>query len=205
MSLLVVVAEKASVYIKKRTKGAMKISNVTILRREVEAITIPNGEKIKLYPGQEVLVTQNKGTNFTLNIMGNLVYLNGKDADAINQKPVSLPSDSSHVNEGEIINLSLLWDQLRTVHDPEIPVNIVDLGLIYDMSTIRLNNNNYHINIKMTLTAPGCGMGPVLMKEVKDKLEAFNNVDKTDVILVFNPVWNSEMMTEEAKLTLGLL
>nr|WP_239986745.1 putative Fe-S cluster assembly protein SufT [Fastidiosibacter lacustris] len=180
------------------------MSDVAILRREVEVTTVPYGEKMTLMPGQEVLVTQAMGASFTLNVMGNLVYLDGKDADAINREIILLPSDKIDVKPGDEINMDLIWAQLRTVYDPEIPVNIVDLGLIYDISTTLLENSNYHIGVQMTLTAPGCGMGPILVQDVEEKLKQFANIDKADVVLVFDPPWNSEMMTEEAKLELGL-
>ena len=182
----------------------MKMSDVAILRREVEVITVPYGEKMKLLPGQEVLVTQAMGGSFTLNVMGNLVYLDAKNADAIGRALIELPSDKVVVNEGDEINESLLWDQLRTIYDPEIPVNIVDLGLIYDMSFRRLASGNYHVGIQMTLTAPGCGMGPVLVKDVEDKLKLIANIEQVDVVLLFDPPWNTEMMTEEAKLELDV-
>ena len=181
------------------------MSDVAILRREVEVISVPYGEKMKLSPGQEVLVTQAMGGNFTLNVMGNLVYLNSKNADAIGRKKTELPSDKVIINSGDQINESLLWDQLKSVYDPEIPVNIVDLGLIYDISFYCLASRNYNINIKMTLTAFGCGMGPVLVKDVEDKLKLIANIEQVNVQLLFDPPWNTEMMTEEAKLELGLL
>ncbi len=180
------------------------MSDITILRREVEVITVPYGEKMALLPGQEVLVTQAMGGSFTLNVMGNLVYLDGKDADAIGKEAISLPSDAADIKSGDDVDESLLWNQLRSVYDPEIPVNIVDLGLIYDISHTRLDSGNYHVGVQMTLTAPGCGMGPVLVQDVEDKLKLIANVEKADVVLVFDPPWNSEMMTEEAKLELGL-
>lgn len=182
----------------------MKISDVVILRRGVEVTTVPYGEKMTLLPGQEVLITQAMGASFTLNFMGNLVYLDGKDADAINREIILLPSDKANIQKGDEVNLNLLWDQLRTVYDPEIPVNIVELGLIYDISTTRLDSGNYHVGVQMTLTAPGCGMGPVLVQNIEDKLKQFVNIEESDVVLVFDPPWNSEMMTEEAKLELGL-
>lgn len=182
----------------------MKVSDIVIIRREVEVIKVPYGEKIKLLPGQEVLVTQAMGSSWTLNVMGNLVYLDGKDADAINKEIILLPSDIKNIKSGDQIDMDILWEQLRTIYDPEIPVNIVDLGLIYDISTTCLENGNYHINVQMTLTAPGCGMGPILTQNVEKKLQLFNNIDTVDVILVFEPAWNSEMMTEESKLELGL-
>ena len=182
----------------------MKMSDVAILRREVEVTTVPYGEKMNLMPGQEVLVTQAMGGSFTLNVMGNLVYLDGKDADSIGRESVVLPSESSSMKSGSEMNMECIWNQLKTIYDPEIPVNIVDLGLIYDIECTRLENNNYHVGIQMTLTAPGCGMGPVLVQSAEDKIRMFKNVDKVDVVLVFDPPWNSEMMTDEAKLELGL-
>ncbi|MFZ9034561.1 MAG: putative Fe-S cluster assembly protein SufT [Francisellaceae bacterium] len=182
----------------------MNMSDVSILRREVEVTTVPYGEKITLMPGQEVLVTQAKGGSFTLHVNGNLVYLDGKDADAIGREAVELPSDLAGIKLGDPIDESLIWEQLKTIYDPEIPVNIVELGLIYDIAFNKLESGNYHVGVQMTLTAPGCGMGPVLVEEVESKLKLFANIDKADVVLVFDPPWNAEMMTEEAKLELGL-
>ena len=182
----------------------MKMSDVAIIRREVEVTTVPYGDKITLQPGQEVLVTQAMGGSFTLNCNGNLVHLDGKQADAIGKEPIRLPIDDADVKVGDDINHELVWAQMKTVYDPEIPVNIVDLGLIYDVNYTRLESNNYHVGVQMTLTAPGCGMGPVLVKDVEERLKMIPNVDRADVVLVFDPPWNSEMMTEEAKLELGL-
>jgi probable FeS assembly SUF system protein SufT len=181
----------------------MNMSDVTILLREVEVTTVPYGNKMTLLPGQEVLVTQSKGDSFTLNVMGNLVYLNGKDADAIGRETVLLPNEKVRISLGDDIDELLLWDQLRVIYDPEISVNIVDLGLIYGISHTRLNCGNYHVFVQMTLTAPGCGMGPILVQEVEHKLTLITNVKKVDVALVFDPPWSSVMMTEEAKLELG--
>lgn len=183
----------------------MKMSDIQILRRKVSAMTVPNGEKINLLPGQEVLVLQEKGSSFTLNVMGNLVYLDGKDADAIGREVISLPSDNIKIKKSDQIKEDILWKQLKTIYDPEIPVNIVDLGLIYDLSWTCLEDKTYSIDVQMTLTAPACGMGPVLVENIKDKLELFNNISKVKVSLVFDPPWNVEMMSEEAKLELGLL
>ena len=180
------------------------MSDVAILRREVSVTTVPYGEKMNLMPGQEVLVTQAMGGSFTLNVMGNLVYLDGKDADAIGREAIKLPSDEADVKAGDPVNQDLIWKQLQTIYDPEIPVNIVDLGLIYDLSFTKLDSGNYHAGVQMTLTAPGCGMGPVLVQEAEDKIKLFANIERCDVVLVFDPPWNSEMMTEEAKLELGL-
>ncbi|APC96207.1 putative Fe-S cluster assembly protein SufT [Francisella frigiditurris] len=182
----------------------MKPTDVTIIRREVVAVAVPFGNEITLMPGQEALVTQDKGGSFTLNVNGNLLHLDGKDADAIGKAIVKYPVEKYDIKPGDPINMDAIWDQMRTVYDPEIPVNIVDLGLVYNVSTRELENGNFHVIVDMTLTAPGCGMGPILMKDVETRVAMLPNVDKVDVIMVFDPPWNSELMTEEAKLELGL-
>ena len=182
----------------------MKVTDVTIVRRQVKATAVPFGNEVELMPGQEVLVTQDKGGSFTLNVNGNLLHLDGKDADAIGKQIVKYPVEEYDIKSGDPINMDAIWDQMRTVYDPEIPVNIVDLGLIYNIVTRKLENSNFHVIIDMTLTAPGCGMGPVLMTDVEKRVAMLPNVDKVDVVMVFDPPWNSEMMTEVAKLELGL-
>lgn len=183
----------------------MKIEDVTIIKRDVEGTLIPYGQSVTLIPGTEVLVTQALGGSFTLNVNGNLVRIEGKDADAIGKEPVLLPSEKAVVT-GEDVDEALVWEQLKTCYDPEIPVNIVDLGLIYDLTITKLDKEpGYHVGIQMTLTAPGCGMGPVLTQDVERKLLMIPNIKKVDVVLVFDPPWNSERMSESAKLELGLL
>ncbi|MDF2529624.1 MAG: FeS assembly system protein SufT [Gammaproteobacteria bacterium] len=182
----------------------MKMKDITIVKREVEGTLIPYGQIVNLMPGTEVLVTQALGGSFTLNVNGNLVRLDGKDADAIGKEPIALPSDKISV-KGEGVDVDLLWEQLKTCYDPEIPVNIVDLGLIYDLVVTPKQECGYHIGVQMTLTAPGCGMGPVISQDVEKKLRAIPNVTDVDVVLVFDPPWNSDRMSEAAKLELGLL
>lgn len=181
----------------------MEMNDVTIVRREVEVTIVPFGDKMRLMPGQEVLVTQAKGGAFTLNVNGNLVYLDGDDADAIGREKLVLPVENYNIQPGDEINEEAIWEQLKTVYDPEIPVNIVDLGLIYDVTYHRLGSNNYHVGIQMTLTAPGCGMGPVLVEDVENRIKMIPNVDDCDVVIVFDPPWSPDMMTEEAKVELG--
>jgi probable FeS assembly SUF system protein SufT len=184
----------------------MKIEDVTIIKRDVEGTLIPYGQSITLIPGTEVLVTQALGGSFTLNVNGNLVRIEGKDADAIGKEVVLLPSEKIKDFKGDGVDDQLVWEQLKTCYDPEIPVNIVDLGLIYDMQITPLENEQgYHIGVQMTLTAPGCGMGPVLTAEVEKKLLMIPNVKKVDVVLVFDPPWTSDRMSDAAKLELGVL
>ncbi|MDO8953821.1 MAG: putative Fe-S cluster assembly protein SufT [Gammaproteobacteria bacterium] len=181
----------------------MNMKDVTIVKREVEGTLIPYGQVVNLMPGTEVLVTQALGGSFTLNVNGNLIRIDGKDADAIGKQPIQMPVDKiSNINEA--FSEELLWEQLKTCYDPEIPVNIVDLGLIYDLVITPKPGGFYHIGVQMTLTAPGCGMGPVLSQDVENKLRAVPNVSDVDVVLVFDPPWDSERMSEAAKLELGL-
>lgn len=162
----------------------MKTTDVTIVRRQVKAVAVPFGNEIELMPGQEVLVTQDKGGSFTLNVNGNLLHLDGKDADAIGKQIVKYPVDNYDIKSGDPINMDAVWDQMRTVYDPEIPVNIVDLGLIYNVVTRKLESGNFHVIIDMTLTALGCGMGPVLMTDVEKRVAMLPNVDKVNVVMV---------------------
>ena len=193
----------------------MKLEDVTIIKRDVEGTLIPYGQSVTLIPGMEVLVTQALGGSFTLNVNGNLVRIEGKDADAIGKEPVLLPV-AKIASDVEGVEENLVWEQLKTCYDPEIPVNIVDLGLIYHLEITELKAEGgaeaatakakacYHIGIQMTLTAPGCGMGPVLTAEVEKKLMMIPNVTKVDVVLVFDPPWTSERMSEVAKLELDM-
>jgi probable FeS assembly SUF system protein SufT len=183
----------------------MKMNDIAMIKREVEATLIPYGQTVNLMPGTEVLVTQSLGGSFTLNVNGNLVRLDGKDADAIGKEPV-LPSEKLRKAKfNGTLDESLLWEQLKTCFDPEIPVSIVALGLIYDLNATKLDSGGYHVGIQMTLTAPGCGMGPVLAEEVEQKLKIVPGVEAVDVVVIFDPPWNADMMEESARLELGLL
>ncbi len=182
----------------------MELKDITIVKRDVEGTLIPYGQSVTLIPGTEVLVTQALGGSFTLNVNGNLVRIRGEDADAIGKEEISLPSD--HIStDSEGLEKSILWEQLKTCYDPEIPVNIVDLGLVYSLEITPLESGKFHVGVQMTLTAPGCGMGPVIMGDAEQKLRAVPNVEDVDVVLVFDPPWSADMMSEEAKLELGLL
>ena len=191
----------------------MKMSDITVVKREVMGVLIPYGSEITLMPGTEVLVTQALGGSFTLNVNGNLVRIEGKDGDAIGKEPVLTPVEKAKKDKKKdnqkkdltALDEELMWAQLKTCYDPEIPVNIVDLGLIYEISKSQLEDGTYHLGVQMTLTAPGCGMGPVISAEVEKKLAELPGVSRVDVVLVFDPPWSSDMMSEEAKLELGVL
>lgn len=171
------------------------------VKREVEATLIPSGSKVMLQPGTHVYVTQALGNSYTLYVNGNLVRVAGKDGDALGLVILDQPD----INEMEGSVEEKVWIQLKTCFDPEIPVNIVDLGLVYACLVIPLGMNDYRVEITMTLTAPACGMGPVLVGEVEEKARQIKGVTDVKVDLVFDPPWDRSMMTDEAKLQLGLL
>ena len=169
--------------------------------RECDGYLIPSGDKIKLKKGTKVKITQSLGGDFTLYVNGNLVKISGNDADAIGQQLKSKINKISTKKYDE----KHVWDILKTCYDPEIPVNIVDLGLVYDLKSSKEESGKYNITIKMTLTAPGCGMGPVIAQDVESKVLSLNFVKDVLVEVVWEPLWNQNMMTEEAKLKLGML
>tara|TARA_B100001996_G_C18375708_1_gene483325 strand:- start:101 stop:649 length:549 start_codon:yes stop_codon:yes gene_type:complete len=180
-----------------------KIDNELIkVSRDCDAILIPGGEKVVLVEGTHIRITQALGGDYTVYVNGNLLKVSGKDSDAIGIKndiaKENVLEKNTEVNEDRI------WEVLKTCYDPEIPVNIVDLGLIYDMKLDK-NIEGITINIKMTLTAPGCGMGPVIAQDVEDKLMDLATVNRVIVDLVWEPVWNQAMMTDAARLELGML
>jgi probable FeS assembly SUF system protein SufT len=169
--------------------------------REVEAALIPSGTKVTLQPGTQVFVTQALGNSYTIYVNGNLVRVAGKDGDAIGLVILELPD----INKTDASIEDKVQIQLRTCFDPEIPVNIVDLGLIYNTVIIPLGMNDHRVEVVMTLTAPGCGMGPVLLGEIEEKIRQINGVTDVKVDLVFDPPWDRGKMSDEAKLQLGLL
>ena len=171
--------------------------------RDCDATLIPSGDEIKLIKGTLVRITQALGGDFTLYVNGNLVKLSGKDADAIGEEINTGIEKSIDINNGEYSE-ELVWEQLKTCFDPEIPVNIVDLGLIYDLSKKGNKKDGYSLNIKMTLTAPGCGMGPSIAQDVDNKVSALPGVNDVLVEVVWDPVWDQSMMSEDAKLKLGM-
>jgi len=179
----------------------MSDNNFIKISKDCDGILIPSGDQVKLKKGTPVKITQSLGGYFTLYVNGNLVKLDGKDGDAIGQK---IDTENIHA-EMKKFDEKLIWDQLKTCYDPEIPVNIVDLGLIYNLECKKINKDIYFINIKMTLTAPGCGMGPAIAQDVEIKIKNLSFVNDVLVELVWDPQWNQNMMTEKARLQLGML
>lgn len=175
-------------------------TSVEVLR-EVEAALIPSGTKVMLQPGTHVCVTQALGNSYTVYVNGNLVRIAGQDGDALGL--VILEQPDINAMEGSVEDK--VWTQMKTCFDPEIPVNIVDLGLIYGCNILPLGMKDFNVDITMTLTAPACGMGPVLVGEVKEKIQQIHGVKEVKVELVFDPPWTRDKMSDEAKLQLGLL
>jgi len=179
----------------------MNENNFIKISKDCDGILIPSGDQVKLKKGTPVKITQSLGGYFTLYVNGNLVKLDGKDSEAIGQK-IDVKNIAKGITE---FDEKLIWDQLKTCYDPEIPVNIVDLGLIYNLDYKKLDNDKYYINIKMTLTAPGCGMGPAIAADAESKVKGLPFIDDVLIELVWDPIWNQDMMTEEAKLKLGMM
>ena len=173
------------------------------LERDCSAVMVPQGESVVLPAGQAGYITQALGGNFTVYVEGNLFRIAGNDADALGKEPpppLELADDASDADVEKLV-----WDQLRTVFDPEIPINVVELGLVYDVSLEPAGPEQRKVYVKMTLTAPGCGMGPVLAQDVQNKLISLEPIDEANIELVWDPPWNQGMMTEAAKLQLGLM
>jgi probable FeS assembly SUF system protein SufT len=171
--------------------------------RDCEAVLIPVGEQVTLPVGSYGFLTQALGGSFTVYIEGNLFRIAGMDADAIGKEPLKAPDVPDDATESDVE--AIVWQQMSTCYDPEIPINIVDLGLIYECKIERTDQGERVVHIKMTLTAPGCGMGDILAADVRDKIEIIPTVERADVELVFDPPWNQSMMSEAARLEAGLL
>ena len=182
-------------------------SEPQILTRDVEASVVPIGTKVTLQKGEQAYITQSLGGSYTVVVNGNMFRISENDADALGVEVQAKPAVTA-TPAGPLTPEQLekkVWEQLKTCYDPEIPVNIVDLGLIYDCHLTPIGENNFKADVKMTLTAPGCGMGPVLAQDVQNKLISLEPIDEANVELVWDPPWNQGMMTEAAKLQLGLL
>ena len=183
----------------------MNSNEPKILTRDVEAAVVPVGTKVTLQKGGQAYLMQSLGGSYTVIVNGNMFRIDGKDADALG---LDVHPKAAVATSGPVTQEALekqVWDALKTCYDPEIPVNIVDLGLIYDCHLTPVGENNFKADVKMTLTAPGCGMGPVLAQDVQNKLISLEPIDEANVELVWDPPWNQGMMTEAAKLQLGLL
>ena len=181
-------------------------SELKTLTRDVEAAVVPVGTKVTLQKGEQAHITQSLGGSYTVIVNGNMFRIADKDADAlgleVQAQPAAAPAGGPVTQE---LLEKQVWEALKTCYDPEIPVNVVDLGLVYDCHLTPIGENSFKADVKMTLTAPGCGMGPVLAQDVQNKLISLEPIDEANVELVWDPPWNQGMMTEAAKLQLGLM
>jgi probable FeS assembly SUF system protein SufT len=174
-----------------------------VLSRDVAAVIVPAGTALTLKAGLAGYITQALGGSFTLYIEGNLYRIPGEQADAIGKEPIRAPELPPGATEEDVRELA--WAQMRQCYDPEIPVNIVDLGLVYGCAVTPEPDGTRTLSVSMTLTAPGCGMGEVLVRDVREKLELIPTVSKADVQLVFDPPWSQAMMSDAAKLQTGMM
>ena len=178
------------------------------ISREVGAIQIPDGTRTVIAEGTKVLITQQLGGSFTvMTDRGAMYRIDERNSDSLGKErqaqdrptePSASPPDAETLEQ-------LIWSHMRKCFDPEIPVNIVDLGLVYDCQVLEQPEGDFRVEIKMTLTAPGCGMGPVLAEDVRSRIDDIPGVRETAVEVVFDPPWNPNMMTEAARLQLGFM
>ena len=180
----------------------MQMKKEATVARDVPAREIPSGTPITLRAGDPVIITQSLGGSYTvMTPVGFLARIDGKDADAIGEPVVA---EDAAADEGKTTE-QRAWDQLKTCYDPEIPVNIVDLGLVYSCVLSPRPEGGEKIDVKFTLTAPGCGMGDVLREDIKGKLLTVPGIQEADIQVVFDPPWSLQMMSDAAKLQLGMM
>lgn len=174
-----------------------------VLSRDVRAVAVPAGIDVTLKAGAVGYITQALGGSFTVYIDGNLFRIAGEHADALGKEVLKTPEVPANPTADDIRNI--VWDQMRSVYDPEIPINIVDLGLVYECDVLGHDDGTYNVGIKMTVTAPGCGMGEILVADVKEKVERIPGVRGAEVELVFDPPWHQSMMSDAARLQTGMM
>jgi probable FeS assembly SUF system protein SufT len=177
-----------------------------ILKRDCEAVMIPSGARLLLKAGDQASITQSLGGSYTVYTSGVLARIEGRDADALGlESTISKDAAPEGKSATGPVNEELIWDQMRTCFDPEIPVNIVDLGLIYDCCVQPLPEGGNLVLVKMTLTAPGCGMSEYLKEDLEAKIRNVPGVTDVQVEVVWDPPWNQAMISESARLELGLM
>ena len=176
------------------------------LSREVEAIQIPSGQKFMLEKGTQGVITQTLGGSYTVATPYGLSRVAEKDLDALGlEKPKTEPKEKSAAATNGEVSEEAVWNQLKQCFDPEIPVNIVDLGLVYDCRLSKKEDGGTKVEVKMTLTAPGCGMGPAIAHDAQSKILSIDGVDEADVQLVWDPPWNQNMISEAGRMKLGMI
>ena len=184
--------------------GRAMVNQVVELSKDVVGVQIPSGEQVSLPAGTRVYITQNLGNSYTVATDFGLVRLSGEATEALGVTDTQEEATSEEEQAPKGIE-DQVWETLKNIYDPEIPVDIVNLGLIYDIVFTQLENDLYHVAIKMTLTAPGCGMGPHLMEEARARVEALPEVETAEVEMIWDPPWNQDMVSEEGKMKLGLV
>ena len=172
------------------------------LERDCAAVLVPQGDEVTLPAGSVGYITQALGGSFTVFVEGSLFRIAGNDADAIGKEPPEPLELEEGADDAAVERL--VWSQMRTCFDPEIPINIVDLGLVYEANVLHREDGQRLVEVRMTLTAPGCGMGEILVDDVRTKLEMIPTVAEADVELVFDPPWTRNMMSEAARLETGM-
>ncbi len=179
------------------------------LTREVDAIQIPSGDMVKLPQGLKVIITQSLGGTYTVATDFGLARINAMDADALGIDPNAAKKEDASTSSNVPMDASDLeaevWGQLKNVYDPEIPVNIVDLGLVYDCRVVDTEDGKKKAVVKMTLTAPGCGMGPTIAADAQSRIMTIEDMDDAAVELVWDPPWNQGMISVEGKMKLGMI
>jgi probable FeS assembly SUF system protein SufT len=175
------------------------------LNRDCEAIQIPSGQKTTIPAGTQGVITQSLGGTYTIATYQGLGRVAEKDLDALGlEKPQPQQTQPSAPTDGEVSEEDV-WNQLRQCYDPEIPVNIVDLGLVYDCRLSKKEDGGTRVEVKMTLTAPGCGMGPAIAHDAQSKILSIDGIDEADVQLVWDPPWNQNMISEAGRMKLGMI
>tara|TARA_Y100000780_G_C13644578_1_gene401969 strand:- start:237 stop:794 length:558 start_codon:yes stop_codon:yes gene_type:complete len=181
----------------------MDNEEVMSLSRDCDVISVPYGEKQTLKKGTEVQLMQAMGGSYTVYTSEGMFRISGTNADAIGKEPEPLPSIPANISDSDFENK--VWEQMKTVYDPEIPINVVDLGLIYNCDIKKDDKDDYCVSVDMTLTAPGCGMADVLVEDIKERIALLPKIQTVNVELVLDPPWSMEMMSEAARLEAGLI
>ncbi|MBV9618818.1 MAG: putative Fe-S cluster assembly protein SufT [Verrucomicrobia bacterium] len=175
------------------------------LSREVEAVEIPSGRKFTLDKGTKGVITQTLGGSYTIATPYGLSRIAEKDLDALGLEKPAAKSEPKKTSTNGAVSEDDVWNQLKQCYDPEIPVNIVDLGLVYDCRLVKKDDGGTRVEVKMTLTAPGCGMGPAIAHDAQSKILSIDGVDEAEVQLVWDPPWNQNMISEAGRMKLGMI
>ena len=183
----------------------MNIREEVSFSRSAEAIMIPSGERVLVPEGSQATITQSLGGAYTLiTDRGLMVRVSGREVEAIGKQPVEVPGAAEVEEQTKEKVEEAVWNQLKTCYDPEIPVNIVDLGLVYQCELTEVEGGKFDVKMKMTLTAPGCGMGNFIGADARQKLLALPGVEEADVEIVWDPPWNPQMISPEGRERLGM-